>query len=171
MNLDMQVQGGSIGGSSGLLDWGSDIGRSWGVGIQNGINMANAFRDLQYRSMIEPGEIGAKYMQNDLAKQQIQNQYTREYDQARLDNYRHNAMAGVLDYNGYRNGMGGVATQPHQIQQVNSTAPRSTTNTVIPNGVGGGGYTNTSVSRDWRVSPSVGAALNQGATNSYGNGG
>lgn len=27
MNLDMSINGGGIGGSSGLLDWGSDIAR------------------------------------------------------------------------------------------------------------------------------------------------
>ena len=30
MNLDMSIQGGSIGGSSGFLDWGSDIARILG---------------------------------------------------------------------------------------------------------------------------------------------
>lgn len=170
MNLDMQIQGGQIGGSSGFLDWGSDIGRMWGIGMQNGLNMSNAFRDHYYRSMIEPGEIEAKYMQNELAKQRIQNQSTREYDQLMLDNYRHSAPGGVLDYNGARNGVGGVATQPHQIQQVNSIAPRSTTNTVVPNGVSGGGYTNSSVGYDWRVSPTVSTALHQGTSNSYGKG-
>lgn len=35
MSLDMTFNG-SLGGSSGLLDWGSDIARMWGIGMQNG---------------------------------------------------------------------------------------------------------------------------------------
>ena len=55
MSLDMTFNG-SIGGTTGLLDWGSDIARMWGIGIgiQNGLGMAHAMRDMQARSLIEP---------------------------------------------------------------------------------------------------------------------
>ena len=72
MSLDMTFNG-SIGGTTGFLDWGSDIARMWGIGMQNGLGMAHAMRDMQARSLIEPGMLEAKYMQNQLAKEAIQN--------------------------------------------------------------------------------------------------
>lgn len=174
MNLDMSINGGGIGGSSGLLDWGSDIARMWGIGMQTGANLANMMRDLKYRSVIEPGEIEAKYMQNENAKMGIQNQYTKEYIRQEANNARLETMGGVYDASKQQSYQGIVETNPQNFQRAMATAPRNSTGTTIPNGMNNAGYTNAQPSAAqtlWRVPPNMNSALNQGMSNQYGNGG
>lgn len=145
MSLDMTFNG-SIGGTTGLLDWGSDIARMWGLGMQNGLGMANAMRDMRARSVIEPGMVEAKYLQNELAKEQIQNNYNRVFANNKAWNADFAEADGVYDPYMNKN-LAPVNTNPQQMQQMyqqqqQSVAPRNTTNTVVGNGMNGSGYTN-----------------------------
>lgn len=145
MSLDMTFNG-SIGGTTGLLDWGSDIARMWGLGMQNGLGMADAMRDMRTRSVIEPGMVEAKYLQNELAKEQIQNNYNRVFANNKAWNADFAEGDGVYDPYMNKN-LAPVNTNPQQIAQAQqaqqSAAPRSTTNTVVGNGMNNTGYTNT----------------------------
>ena len=144
MSLDMTFNG-SIGVTTGLLDWGSDIARMWGIGMQNGLGMAHAMRDMQARSLIEPGMLEAKYMQNQLAKEAIQNQHNGVFTENRAFNAMEAVDRGVYDPNQNRY-MAPINNNPQQMQQLyqqqQSVAPRNTTNTVVGNGMNGSGYTN-----------------------------
>ena len=145
MSLDMTFNG-SIGGTTGLLDWGSDIARMWGIGMQNGLGMAHAMRDMQARSLIEPGMLEAKYMQNQLAKEAIQNQQNGVFTENRAFNALEGLGRGVYDPNQNRS-LAPINSDPQQMQQMyqqqqQSVAPRNTTNTVVGNGMNGSGYTN-----------------------------
>lgn len=144
MSLDMTFNG-SIGGTTGFLDWGSDIARMWGIGMQNGLGMANAMRDMQARSLIEPGMLEAKYMQNQLAKEAIQNQHNGVFTENRAFNAMEGLGRGVYDPNQNRS-MAPINNNPQQMQQMyqqqQSVAPRNTTNTVVGNGMSGTGFTN-----------------------------
>lgn len=171
MSLDMTFNG-NIGGSSGLLDWGGDIGRMWGLGMQNGIAMANALRDLKMRSELEPSYIEGAWMNNQLAKQNAQNQFTKAYDTARADSVEHGYTGGVIDPRGIQSYGGVVNTNPQTFQRSMSVAPRNTTNTVVGNGVGYSGHTNTAGSGGMNTgSPSMNTALQQGQYSQYGQGG
>lgn len=160
MNLDMTIQGGGIGGSSGLLDWGSDIARMWGLGMVNGANMANLYRDLQRRSALEPSAIEAGIMQNQLAQQQTQNAYTQAYDLGRADNVEHSQYGGYLNHNiqGYNTPL---SQTPTQQQRAVAVAPRGAMQTVIANGLFGAGHSNATPQLD----------TGNSIYTSYGNGG
>lgn len=170
MNLDMSIQGGSIGGSSGLLDWGSDIARMWGLGMQQGLGMAHAFRDLEYRSALEPSAIAAGYNNNMLAAQNAQNDYTKAYSLGRaLDYAVQPGTGGVNDPNQYRMYSTPVNTNQQLMQRAATVAPRSSTNTVISNGVNNAGHTNASpMYQSGVVAPAAANAINQGLSNQYG---
>lgn len=170
-SLDMTVANGGIGGSSGFLDWGSDIARMWGLGIHNGLNLANAMRDMALRSQLEPGYTEAAWMQNQIAKEQAQNQFTEAYDQNRADMIRHQMAAGVFDPSGQLNGQGVVNTNPQAMQRQISVAPNNMANTAVPNGINNGGYTNALPKPVGVTSQTTANALNLGLTNQYGYGG
>lgn len=170
-NYDMIIPGGGLGGSHGFLDWGSDIARMWGLGMQNGLNMANAMRDAQMRAALDPSYIAATWGQNMVAQQQAQNQYTNAYDQGQADNIRHSTAAGFFDPRGVLNGQGVVNTSPQAMQAQYSVAPYNSSKTAIPNGLNQSGHTNATPSSTGAASTSVSTALNQGLTNQYGYGG
>lgn len=170
-NYDMIVTGGGLGGSHGFLDWGSDIARMWGLGMQNGLNMANAMRDAQMRAALDPSYIAATWGQNMVAQQQAQNQYTNAYDQGQADNIRHATATGFYDPRGVLSGQGVVNTNPQAMQMQYSVAPYNSAKTAIPNGLNGSSHTNATPSSNGGASTAVNNALNQGLTNQYGYGG
>lgn len=143
MGLDMTFNG-RIGGSTGLLDWGSDIARMWGLGMQNGLNLANAMRDQQRRSALEPGEIEARFMQNEAAKEQLQNIYANQFAQNEALNLQQSRLSGLYDPTGQNRYQTPVNTNANQVNQHIANAPRNTTATVVGNGIGGSGHTNSS---------------------------
>lgn len=173
MNLDMSINGGSIGGTSGFLDWGSSIGRMWGLGMQNGINLAHALRDLEYRGAIEPSQMAAAYNQNRNAAMAYQNAYTRNYNQAEIDAYMRGDAQGLNEfrkqyYDG--GGMWGIPVSNQDVSQPNTAAPRNVTNTVVPNGMNNAGTTNTSnAGMTGQLGTNASSAMNK--TNQYGQGG
>lgn len=171
MNLDMAVNGGSIGGSSGFLDWGSSIARMWGLGMQNGINMAHALRDLEYRGQIEPSQMAAAYNQNRNAAMAYQNAYTQNLNQAEHDAYMRGGTTAMDDLaKQFGHKMWGLPVRNQDVTQPNTAAPRNTTNTVVPNGVSNSGTTNTSnMGASNQLGTNASVSLNN--TNQYGQGG
>lgn len=174
----MDLANGGIGGPNGLLGWGGDIARMWGLGMQNGLNMANALRDAQMRAALDPSYIAAVWGQNMAAQQQAQNSYTRAYDQGRLDNILHSTAGSVYNPANALSGQAPIETNPWQMppqntqqstQQTNP-APRNTSNTVTPNGLNSSGYTNSTQATVNTPSQTVNTALRQGLSNQYGYG-
>lgn len=170
MNLDMSIQGGGLGGSSGLLDWGSDIARMWGLGMQQGLGMAHSFRDMTYRSALEPSAIAAGYNNNMLAAQQAQNNYSQAFARGQaLDTAMQPGTGGVYAPNQYRAYNAPVNTGQQQMQRAVSVAPHNGANTVITNGMNKSGYTNATPGyQSSAVSPAASNALMQGFSNPYG---
>lgn len=174
----MDLANGGIGGPSGLLGWGGDIARMWGLGMQNGLNMANALRDAQMRATLDPSYTAAVWGQNKVAQQQAQNSYTRAYDQGRLDNITHSTAGGMFNPANAWTGQAPIDTNPWQIpsqpmqqnMQQTNPAPRNTSNTVTPNGLNSSGYTNSTQTTTNTPSQAVNTALRQGLANQYGYG-
>lgn len=171
MSLDMTFNG-SLGNSSGLLGWGSDIGRMWGIGMNNGIQMAHALRDLELRSKLEPSYIEGAYMNNQHAKLKTAMDYAKDHEYAAALNKAIVQKGGTFDPNKSISYGTPVNTTPQQFQRQNTVAPRNTTNTVVGNGVGGSGHTNTAGSWGMNTgSPSMNTTLQQGYYSQYGQGG
>lgn len=68
-----------FGGSSGLLDWGSDIARQWGLGLSTGLEASAALDDYRYRQMSNPLRLERELMEDQLKREQLQNTYTDAY--------------------------------------------------------------------------------------------
>lgn len=165
MSLDMTFNG-SLGGSSGLLDWGSDIARMWGIGMQNGAQFAHMMRDLNMRSQLEPSYIDAARRNNELNAFNAGMNQMKAYDQA--VGYV-NARGPLKENDIVIDGIWNPHNQPssNNFQNQRSVAPRSTTNTVIGNGVNNSGHTNTVGHSMGGSSPSVSQALQYGKFNQY----
>lgn len=172
MSLDMTFNG-SIGGSAGLLDWGSDIARMWGIGMQNGAQLATMLRDLNMRSQLEPSYIDAARRQNELQGFNAGVNQVKAFDDATAyinsrGPIKENDITVQGIWHPYNQPAGSYADG---VQRQNAVAPRSTQNTVVGNGISNSGHTNTAGGMSGGASPSMTASLQQGQYNQYGQGG
>lgn len=84
MAYDMTGQWG-FGGSSGLLDWGSDIARMWGMGMATGMKTSEAMDAYRANQVMNPLRLERELMDDQLKREQMQAAYTPTYKANRMD--------------------------------------------------------------------------------------
>ena len=84
MSFDMTGNWG-FGGSSGLLDWGSDIARMWGMGMATGMKTSEAMDAYRANQVMNPLRLERELMDDQLKREQMQAAYTPTYKAYRLD--------------------------------------------------------------------------------------
>ena len=84
MSFDMTGNWG-FGGSSGLLDWGSDIARMWGMGMATGMKTSEAMDAYRANQILNPLRLERELMEDKLKREQLQAAYTPVYKANRMD--------------------------------------------------------------------------------------
>ena len=84
MSFDMTGNWG-FGGSSGLLDWGSDIARMWGMGMATGMKTSEAMDAYRANQILNPLRLERELMEDKLKREQMQAAYTPVYKANRMD--------------------------------------------------------------------------------------
>lgn len=84
MTYDMTGEWG-FGGSSGVLDWGSDIARMWGLGMATGMKTSQAMDDYRHSQLMNPRRLERELMDDQIRREQMQAAYTPMYKQNRMD--------------------------------------------------------------------------------------
>lgn len=78
MSYDMTGNWG-FGGSSGLLDWGSDIARMWGIGMSTGMKTSQAMDDYRAQQLLNPLRLERELMDDRVKRERMQAAYTPLY--------------------------------------------------------------------------------------------
>lgn len=84
MAFDMTGNWG-FGGSSGLLDWGSDIARMWGMGMATGMKTSEAMDAYRANQIMNPLRLERELMEDKVKREQLQADYTPLYKANRMD--------------------------------------------------------------------------------------
>lgn len=84
MAFDMTGNWG-FGGSTGLLDWGSDIARMWGMGMATGMKTSEAMDAYRANQLMNPRRLERELMDDQLKREEMQAAYTPLYKANRMD--------------------------------------------------------------------------------------